>query len=55
VRLFPAGTPFKIGAIYQFIYKAANPPVTGVGFAATRDIVSFAATRPPTMPERPTR
>jgi hypothetical protein len=42
VRLLPAGTPFKIGAIYQFIYKAANPPVTGIGFAATRDIVSFA-------------
>src|SRR5712671_377041 len=42
VRLLPAGTPFKIGAIYQFIYKAANPPVTGIGFAASRDIVSFA-------------
>ena len=42
VRLLPAGTPFKIGAIYQFIYKAANPPVAGIGFAATRDIVSFA-------------
>ena len=41
VRLLPAGTPFKIGAIYQFIYKAANPLVTGIGFAATRDIVSF--------------
>src|SRR5262249_8858180 len=25
VRLLPAGTPFKIGAIYQFIYKAADP------------------------------
>jgi hypothetical protein len=24
VRLLPAGTPFRIGAIYQFIYKAAN-------------------------------
>ena len=42
VRLLPAGTPFKIGAIYQFIYKAADPPVTGIGFAATCDIVSFA-------------
>jgi len=41
VRLLPEGTPFKIGAIYQLIYKAANPPVTGIGFAATRDIVSF--------------
>ena len=42
VRLLPDGRPFKIGAIYQFIYKAANPPVAGIGFAATRDIVSFA-------------
>jgi hypothetical protein len=42
VRLLPAGTPFKIGAVYQFVYKAANPVVAGIGFAATRDIVSFA-------------
>jgi hypothetical protein len=42
VRLLPAGTAFKIGDIYQMIYKASNPPVTGIGFAATRDIVSFA-------------
>jgi hypothetical protein len=41
VRLLPAGTPFKIGAIYQFVYKAANPPIAGIGFAATRDLVSF--------------
>jgi hypothetical protein len=40
IRLKPA-TPFRIGAIYQLIYKAANPPVTGIGFAATRDLVSF--------------
>src|SRR5947209_12861237 len=42
VRLSPAGTPFRIGAIYQLVYQAANPPVAGIGFAATRDIVSFA-------------
>ena len=41
IRLLPAGTPFRIGAIYQLIYKAANPPVSGIGFAATRDLVSF--------------
>jgi alpha/beta hydrolase family protein len=40
IRLKPAA-PFRIGAIYQLIYKAANPPVTGIGFAATRDLVSF--------------
>jgi hypothetical protein len=33
--------PFRIGAIYQLIYQAANPPVAGIGFAATRDLVSF--------------
>jgi hypothetical protein len=40
IRLKPAA-PFRIGAIYQLIYKAANPPVAGIGFAATRDLVSF--------------
>ena len=40
IRLKPAA-PFQIGAIYQLIYKAANPRVTGIGFAATRDFVSF--------------
>jgi hypothetical protein len=33
--------PFRIGAIYQLVYKAANPPVSGIGFAATRDLVAF--------------
>jgi Alpha/beta hydrolase domain len=41
IRLLPAGTPFRIGAIYQLIYHARNPPVAGIGFAATRDLVSF--------------
>jgi alpha/beta hydrolase family protein len=41
IRLLPEGTPFRIGAIYQLIYRAANPPVAGIGFAATRDLVSF--------------
>jgi hypothetical protein len=41
IRLLPAGTPFRIGAIYQLLYKAANPPVAGIGFAATRDLISF--------------
>src|SRR5262245_44167962 len=35
----PAG--FDAGAIYEFIYTAKDPTVTGMGFAATRDIVSF--------------
>jgi len=41
IRLLPVGTPFRLGAIYQVIYRAANPPVAGVGFAATRDLISF--------------
>ena len=41
IRLKPAGTAFRIGAIYQLVYKAANPPVSGIGFAATRDLVAF--------------
>jgi len=41
VRLLPAGTAFRIGTLYQLVYKAANPPVSGIGFAATRDLVAF--------------
>ncbi len=41
IRLLPAGTPFRIGAIYQLTYQAADPPVAGIGFAATRDLISF--------------
>jgi hypothetical protein len=32
---------FDAGAIYEFIYAAKDPKVMGLGFAATRDIVSF--------------
>jgi hypothetical protein len=32
---------FDAGAIYEFIYSAKDPKVMGLGFAATRDIVSF--------------
>jgi hypothetical protein len=35
----PAG--FDAGAIYEFIYLAKDPKVMGIGFAATRDIISF--------------
>ena len=35
----PAG--FDAGAIYELIYPAKDPKVMGVGFAATRDIISF--------------
>jgi hypothetical protein len=32
---------FDAGAIYEFIYIAKDPKVMGLGFAATRDVVSF--------------
>ena len=41
IRLLPAGTPFAQSAIYEFSYQAKNPVVAGIGFAATRDFVSY--------------
>ena len=41
IRLLPAGTPFRAGALYQLSYKAKNPPVAGIGYAAARDLVGF--------------
>jgi len=41
VRLLPEGRTFEPGAIYQFTYRAADPPVAGTGFAAVRDLVAF--------------
>ena len=35
----PAG--FSGDYIYQLIYEAQDPKVQGLGFAATRDIISF--------------
>ena len=32
---------YDAGAIYEFIYQAKDPKVMGLGFAATRDVVSF--------------
>lgn len=41
IGLLPAGTPFRQSAIYEFTYTARDPMVAGIGFAATRDYVSF--------------
>jgi hypothetical protein len=41
IRLLPAGTPFQPGVLYQFSYRAKNPPVAGIGYAATRDWIAF--------------
>jgi hypothetical protein len=37
---------FDAGAIYEFIYIAKDPKVMGLGFAATRDVVSFLRNEP---------
>jgi hypothetical protein len=41
VRLLPMGTKFTTAAIYELWYEATQAKVVGVGFAATRDVVSF--------------
>ena len=41
IQLLPEGTAFEPGSIYDFWYPATEPKVLGVGFAATRDLVSF--------------
>jgi hypothetical protein len=42
VEITRPGEPgFDRGAIYEFIYRARDPLVMGIGFAAIRDIVSF--------------
>ncbi|OLB96593.1 MAG: hypothetical protein AUH30_12385 [Candidatus Rokubacteria bacterium 13_1_40CM_68_15] len=58
IQLVPEGTAFQPGVIYQLVYRAANPPVAGIGFAATRDLVSFlrhesAATNPLVVAGKP--
>jgi hypothetical protein len=37
----PSAPGFDRGAIYEFIYRARDPIVMGIGFAAIRDTVSF--------------
>jgi hypothetical protein len=33
--------PLKMRAVYEFVYRARNPSVMGVGHAATRDFIAF--------------
>ncbi len=40
VRLLPEGTRPETGSIYEVRYTATKPRVQGIGFAATRDVVS---------------
>lgn len=41
IRLVPEGATFRAGALYQLSYIARDPPVAGIGYAATRDFVAF--------------
>lgn len=41
ITLLPEGTAFRPGYIYDFWYPAQDPKVLGIGYAATRDLVSF--------------
>jgi hypothetical protein len=41
IALLPAGTPFQQSAIYELVFTAKNPFVSGIGFAGLRDFVSF--------------
>ena len=41
IRLLPAGSLFAPYKIYEVWYEATGSKVIGVGFAATRDLVSF--------------
>lgn len=41
IRLLPAGTAFRRGWIYEFVYTAKDPVVAGLGLAATRDVIAF--------------
>ncbi len=41
IKLLPEGTKFKQGWLYDLRYPAKDPKVLGIGYAATRDIVSF--------------
>jgi hypothetical protein len=40
IRLLPEGTLPQPGSIYELYYLATKPRVLGIGFAATRDLIS---------------
>ena len=41
IRLAGDHPPFQQGILYEFVYQAKNPVVSGTGFAAVRDIAAF--------------
>jgi hypothetical protein len=41
LKLLPEGTKPEPGSLYDLTYKAKDPKVLGLGFAATRDLVAY--------------
>jgi hypothetical protein len=41
IQLLPEGMLPEAGSLYELHYPAKNPRVLGIGFAATRDLISF--------------
>jgi hypothetical protein len=41
IRLLPEGTKPVPGSIYDVFYEATSPKAQGIGFAATRDFISY--------------
>ena len=41
IKLLPEGTKPTPGSIYDVFYDATSPKVQGIGFAATRDFISY--------------
>ena len=41
VELLPEGTRPELGQIYEITYRATNPWVSGIAYAAQRDVVAF--------------
>ncbi len=46
IKLLPDGSKPRPGVLYEFHYRAKNPKVLGLGFAATRDVVSWLRNEP---------
>jgi len=40
IKLLPDGTKFEPGSLYDFWYPARDPWVSGIGYAATRDLIT---------------
>ena len=41
IKLMPEGAKPEPGSLYELRYRATNPKVLGIGYAATRDLMSF--------------